>query len=134
MGTLTKIQLRQALGLSTQQLNALLRKHSLDGQEFFSESDLEFLRNPEQETSTEEVPFNPSDLTGLGLQIVNQAVQQERTIARQIAPYLTTKSRINRILSFLSDELESEPLEVNVPIIFNSNPKALPSNFDASLV
>lgn len=132
MATLTKAQLRASLGITTSQLTALLKQHGLDGQDFFTQDDLEYLKNPEQ-TSTEETPFNPSDLTGLGLQIVNQAVSQERTIARQIAPYLRQKARINRILNFLSEELESEPVEVSIPVIFNSSPKALPS-FDASLV
>lgn len=137
--TMTKAQLRQAMGISTSQLNALLVSANKADKDFFSEEDLAELRqamSPTQEATTEPVAagytYQPQDLGPLAMGIVSQVVEQDRLIADQITPYVSQRARIARILSFVGQNVAQDPVEVEIPVLFNAPPKAL--KFDASLI
>lgn len=142
--TMTKAQLRQELQIGTSQLNALLSQLNINNKDFFNREDLDALRQamsgptPTQEATTEPVAeagytYQPQDLGPLAMGIVKQVVEQDRLIAEQITPYVSQRARISRILAFVGQGVaQSDPVEVEVPVLFSAPPKAL--KFDASLI
>ena len=141
--TMTKPELRAILGnIPLSKLNAALREAGLAGEELFEDKDLEIIRaalghvsgQQPSSSSSSSSSFQPQDLSPLGLGILSQAIQEERDIAKGLAPYLVQDARINRILAFLGQELASQPREVSVPLIFRSQPIALPHGIDPSLI